>query len=102
MKYIVLMILLALIAGCAHQTYTFEVAYDASYSSSGATRVLKITYSVVHNQIGSCDGEYRVHSHKVTTVRHCDLQKLEKRAYNVPFQIITDYPEQHLRHDRSS
>ena len=94
---ILLSLLLLLIIGCSKQQTTpnsFIVKYYASYSSSGGTRILDITYRIDNHEIISCEGTYSypapVERRGETDVAECDIERLKSGDYNVPLTIITE------------
>ncbi len=88
-----------MISGCSQQiakpsiTKTFQVKYNASYSSSAGTRTLDITYTVKNGEIIDCKGNYVMAMTSGTTTYKCELEKLKAKEYNVPLELITEFSE---------
>ncbi len=82
----------------------FNVEYYAKNSSSGGDRILDIVYIVKNGIISSCTGSYlyplstmqRESGKTGDNVEQCDLNKLLRKEYNVPLELITTYNNQKI------
>ncbi|MGM5480725.1 MAG: hypothetical protein ACQESC_04680 [Nanobdellota archaeon] len=107
MKYVILIILTTsiILSGCSQQITPsekivpnhFQVDYYAQHSSSAGTRMLNITYTVQDEEIIGCEGNYTTAMTDGTNTTTCDLQRLQTGDYNVPLELITQYPFNQLQ-----